>query len=210
MSQRSSALVRKQMSRARRLWALSSPEAPHQFRTRNDVAETRQTRSNSNEVAAKSANPTIILALITVWLQVRVLPSPPNKSVPYQILFQVTPLETPYLRQTLSRLGRTQTSAALPVRRGLPLSIVDSAGSSHETAGLEDLCAKRSGKGSWPDRLSRHDSDNHRAWFRPKDRPGWEPLQGPMAVGLRSPADFRRPSDRRCRSPRVFAIANCL
>ncbi len=129
---------------------------------------------------------------------------------PYQILFQVTPLETPYLRQTLSCLGRTQTGAALPVRRGLPLSIVDSAGSSHETAGLEDLCAKRSGNGSWPDRLSWHDSDNHRAWFRPKDRPGWGPLQGPMAVGLRSPADFRRPSDRRCRSPRVFAVANCL
>jgi hypothetical protein len=121
---------------------------------------------------------------------IRIQEGPPNKSVPYQILFSGHPLEAPYLRQTLSCLGRTQTSAALPVRRGLPLSIEDSAGSSHETAGLEDLCAKRSGKGSWPDRLSWHDSDNHRAWFRPKDRPGWEPLQGPMAVGLRSPADF--------------------
>jgi hypothetical protein len=109
---------------------------------------------------------------------------------PTKSCFQVTPLEAPYLRQTLSCLGRTQTSAALPVRRGLPLSIEDSAGSSHETAGLEDLCAKRSGKGSWPDRLSWHDSDNHRAWFRPKDRPGWEPLQGPNGGRLKVASRF--------------------
>jgi hypothetical protein len=94
---------------------------PHQFRTRNDRIKAQRRRAIQNENAGKSTNLTIILPLITVWLQVRVLPGPPDKSVPYQILFQVTPLETPCLRRTPSRLCRTQTSAALPVRPGLPL-----------------------------------------------------------------------------------------
>jgi hypothetical protein len=46
----------------------------HQFRTRNGLIESQQTRSIRNENAAKSTKPTIIPPLITVWLQVRVLP----------------------------------------------------------------------------------------------------------------------------------------
>jgi hypothetical protein len=51
----------------------------HQFRTRNDLIKTQRTRSNSNENAAKSTKLIHILPLITVWLQVRVLPGPPMK-----------------------------------------------------------------------------------------------------------------------------------
>jgi hypothetical protein len=40
---------------------------PRQFRTRNELIEAKQTQSNSNETAAKSTNPVIILPLITVW-----------------------------------------------------------------------------------------------------------------------------------------------
>jgi hypothetical protein len=49
---------------------------PNQFRTRNGVAEARQRRPSKDEKAGKSADPTDILPLITVWLQVRVLPGP--------------------------------------------------------------------------------------------------------------------------------------
>ena len=55
---------------------------PHQFRTRNDLAKTQRTRSNSNENAAKSTKLIIIPSLITVWLQVRVLPGPPRFVLP--------------------------------------------------------------------------------------------------------------------------------
>jgi hypothetical protein len=48
--------------------------APHQFRTRNDLNETQQTRSKANKNTANSTKPIVILSLITVWLQVRVLP----------------------------------------------------------------------------------------------------------------------------------------
>src|SRR4051794_22350598 len=50
---------------------------PHQFRTRNSLNETQQTRSKSNETKAKSTKLFNIPPLITVWLQVRVLPGPP-------------------------------------------------------------------------------------------------------------------------------------
>ncbi|MEH2507119.1 MULTISPECIES: hypothetical protein [unclassified Bradyrhizobium] len=36
-----------------------------------------QTRSNATETAAKTTKPIVIPPLITVWLQVRVLPGPP-------------------------------------------------------------------------------------------------------------------------------------
>jgi len=49
-------------------------EAPHQFRTRNNLIRTQRTRSKSNKNAAKSTKLIDILPLITVWLQVRVLP----------------------------------------------------------------------------------------------------------------------------------------
>jgi hypothetical protein len=51
---------------------------PHQFRTRNDLFKTRRTQSNLNENAAKSTIASFIPSLITVWLQVRVLPGPPS------------------------------------------------------------------------------------------------------------------------------------
>jgi len=54
---------------------------PHQFRTRNDRTETQRTRSISNENAAKSTNLVDIPSLITVWLQVRVLPGPPRNQL---------------------------------------------------------------------------------------------------------------------------------
>jgi hypothetical protein len=54
---------------------------PHQFRTRNNLNEPQQTRSKRNKNAAKSTNLIDILSLITVWLQVRVLPGPPVISV---------------------------------------------------------------------------------------------------------------------------------
>jgi hypothetical protein len=47
---------------------------PHQFRTGNDLTETQQTRSIRDENAGKSAKVSVNLSLITVWLQVRVLP----------------------------------------------------------------------------------------------------------------------------------------
>jgi len=50
----------------------------HQFRTRNDRAKAQQTRSNSNESAVKSMKLVDLFPLITVWLQVRVLPGPPH------------------------------------------------------------------------------------------------------------------------------------
>jgi hypothetical protein len=49
----------------------------HQFRTRNGVHEPKRTRSKSNENTAKPTKVISILPLITVWLQVRVLPGPP-------------------------------------------------------------------------------------------------------------------------------------
>jgi hypothetical protein len=51
-----------------------SDASPHQFRTRNAPTKARRRRSNSSEKTAKSTNPIDIPPLITVWLQVRVLP----------------------------------------------------------------------------------------------------------------------------------------
>jgi hypothetical protein len=59
------------------LVSATAAQAPHQFRTRNDVTKTQQMRSNRNENAVKSTKSIDILPLITVWLQVRVLPGPP-------------------------------------------------------------------------------------------------------------------------------------
>jgi hypothetical protein len=52
---------------------------PHQFRTRNNLNKPEQTRSKPNKNAGKSTKLIDILPLITVWLQVRVLPGPPVK-----------------------------------------------------------------------------------------------------------------------------------
>jgi hypothetical protein len=43
---------------------------PHQFRTRNDLTETQQTRSIHDENAGKSTKVSVNLPLITIWLQV--------------------------------------------------------------------------------------------------------------------------------------------
>ena len=48
---------------------------PHQFHTRNDISGTQRTRSISDENTTKSTKPAFILPIITVWLQVRVLPA---------------------------------------------------------------------------------------------------------------------------------------
>jgi hypothetical protein len=56
-----------------------SKASPHQFRTRNAPTKAQRTRSNSNEKTAKSTNLIDIPPLITVWLQVRVLPGPPHQ-----------------------------------------------------------------------------------------------------------------------------------
>jgi hypothetical protein len=68
---------------------------PHQFRTRNELIEPQQTRSNLDENAGKSTKPIDILPLMTVWLQVRVLPGPPTKSVTYQKLFRRSGMTAP-------------------------------------------------------------------------------------------------------------------
>jgi len=52
--------------------ASTRARGPHQFRTRN--------KTNGDESPTKSMKPTDIPPLITVWLQVRVLPGPPMKS----------------------------------------------------------------------------------------------------------------------------------
>jgi hypothetical protein len=60
--------------------ALPEVRKPHQFRTRNDLDKAQQTRSKSNEKLSNSTKLTDIPPLITVWLQVRVLPGPPRIS----------------------------------------------------------------------------------------------------------------------------------
>src|SRR5882724_13371529 len=50
---------------------------PHQFRTRNDLAETQQTQSRADENGAKSTKLIDSLPLITVWFLVRVQAGPP-------------------------------------------------------------------------------------------------------------------------------------
>jgi hypothetical protein len=59
---------------------------PHQFRTRNGLIKTQRMRSNANENAGKSTNVYFIPPLITVWLQVLVLPGPPMLSSIYRCL----------------------------------------------------------------------------------------------------------------------------
>jgi len=61
-------------------------EGPHQFRTRNGLNETQRRQSDTNKRQGKSTKPTDILPLITVWLQVRVLPGPPVISNVYRRL----------------------------------------------------------------------------------------------------------------------------
>ena len=53
----------------------------HQFRTRINLIKAQRIRTKSSENAAKSTKPIDILPLITVWLQVRVLPGPPMKTI---------------------------------------------------------------------------------------------------------------------------------
>jgi hypothetical protein len=55
----------------------SAPQLPHQFRTRNDGIEVHQTLPNIGKSPGKSTTVCFALPLITVWLQVRVLPGPP-------------------------------------------------------------------------------------------------------------------------------------
>src|SRR5258708_26209966 len=50
---------------------------PQEFRTRNDLIKSQRTCSIRNENAGKSTKSIDTRPLITVWLQVRVLPGPP-------------------------------------------------------------------------------------------------------------------------------------
>jgi hypothetical protein len=56
---------------------VASVRLPHQFHTRNDLVKAQRTRSAFAKRARKSTKLSCILPLITVWLQVRVLPGPP-------------------------------------------------------------------------------------------------------------------------------------
>src|ERR1700730_1259884 len=49
---------------------------PHRFRTRNDRSTAQRTRSKSNENTEKTTELIDFPPLITLWLQVRVLPGP--------------------------------------------------------------------------------------------------------------------------------------
>src|SRR5258707_2493975 len=55
--------------------------SPHQFRTRNDRSETQQTRSNASNLQEDQRQQFLPPPLITVWLEVRVLPGPPVSSI---------------------------------------------------------------------------------------------------------------------------------
>jgi len=57
--------------------ASGSVTMPQQFRTRNERAKMQRTPTNSSDNEVKSTKLIDILPLITVWLQVRVLPGPP-------------------------------------------------------------------------------------------------------------------------------------
>ena len=119
------------------LWPDASPFSPHQFRTRNDLTESRRTRSIRNENAGKPTKLIVILPLITVWLQVRVLPGPPVISAGYQILVLSSPDHAPETRTFVTCLySSVADNVTLLVRsdHGVCFSIVDSVVSSHETA----------------------------------------------------------------------------
>jgi hypothetical protein len=59
------------------------------FRTRNNLIEPQQSRTKSNKNKAQSTKPIDILPLITVWLQVRVLPAHHRWNVHHK--FRCTP-----------------------------------------------------------------------------------------------------------------------
>ena len=93
---------------------------PHQFRTRNELNKGQQTRTKTNKIQGKSTNLIDILSLITVWLQVRLLPGPPTKSVGYQQLFRrsgITAPETFRLARLLVYSGGSQTSPRRSIRQ---------------------------------------------------------------------------------------------
>jgi hypothetical protein len=108
--------------------------APHQFRARNHLAKTQRARSTSDENAGKSLKLTFTLPLITVWLQVRVLPGPPMKSIAYQVFFR-RPVEPPH-QKCLARRSLADGNRMFHIRSGYDFSffIVDLAALSHEKA----------------------------------------------------------------------------
>ncbi|MEH2558070.1 hypothetical protein V1286_005599 [Bradyrhizobium algeriense] len=75
---------------------------PHQSRTRNDLNKPQRTQPNSNENVEESTKPTIVLPLITVWLQVRVLPGPPKINSLGR--FHFAPSEAPHQKRLSSLL----------------------------------------------------------------------------------------------------------
>src|SRR5215831_18219699 len=110
---------------------------PHQFRTRNDLTKPQRTRSNRNENPARSMIIFVILPLITVWLQVRVLPGPPVNQWLTRTSFHSPMCTAP---ETLPFVGHcfTSTPVNLPpcaiCGHGFSLLIVGSATLSHKSA----------------------------------------------------------------------------
>jgi hypothetical protein len=82
----------------------------------------------------------VLRHLITVWLQVRVLPGPPKKSEAYSILFGITAPETHRLVYACHALATAKLSPLCVPNQAVRHSIADSAGSSHETVGSAFRC----------------------------------------------------------------------
>jgi len=59
----------------------SIADEPHQFGTRNDLIKRNEREQSRTKNAAKSTKLLDILPLITVWLQIRVLPGQGDRSL---------------------------------------------------------------------------------------------------------------------------------
>jgi hypothetical protein len=100
-------------------------QIPPQLRLRNEVKRIKRTSSKFNKNERLRRRRRGFQALITVWLQVRVLPGPPRNSITYRIFIfgsGVTAPETPHF------VARCHASAV----RKLPL---------HTCSGLVSLPA---------------------------------------------------------------------
>src|SRR3569832_1201873 len=81
----------------------------HQFRSRNNLNETKGTRTSVDENSSKSTMLTVNPSLITVWLQVRVLPGPPvHQQLERRAKFLATAAQVPAGHsRTLRRVNST-------------------------------------------------------------------------------------------------------
>jgi hypothetical protein len=86
---------------------------PRQFRTRNNPNEPQQTRSKPNLNAAKSTILIDIPPLITVWLQVRVLPGPPTDQWLSRFSFHSLVATTPEIPRFAAQVGASSVRKLL-------------------------------------------------------------------------------------------------